>query len=285
MQLLTMLRFQDLFVAQILGELISKQYIGMVNFIFENDRIPTSIWLDANGINHAQHQTRMGKEILYAIYWRTQGKMGLYPKVTPPKLQPIEFKEIVEHAINKTMPPLPMSCPMLDNAYLQRGIIPLETFDLFADSSHNILQRIPLTGIELNQLRSLSAGLAFWPTLLYLCTNGRVVCSYGQTLGKTIKSFETHLITKLTSLFGARAIIPFTHAVSEILRESWPDWVNNELPDSLYGAAPYYLWAQTLKLKISMVGIPTLANRCFDQALDKLTAQEADIIRLLCDTK
>lgn len=281
MQLSTMLRFQDLFVSQILGGLMSRRYIGMVNFIFEGNQAPTSVWLNINGITHVQCQNEMGKEPLYAIYWRTHGKFGLYPKVLPPVLPPTDFTDVAEHAITNMLPPLPISCPMLDNTYLQRDMKQTEKSGWFADNSRNMLRRIPSGGIELSRLRSLSAGFAFWPTLLYLCSDGRVSCSYEQTLGGTLKKFEEHLIAKLTSLFGARAVTPFTHAVSEILQDSWPDWTSGELPDSLYGAAPYYLWAKTLKVKVSMVGIPTLAHRYYDQTLDKLITTDADLIRLL----
>jgi hypothetical protein len=275
-----MLGFQDIFVSQILGELINRKYVGMISFTFEDDQKPISIWLDAHGITHVQHKNEIGKEPLYAVYWRSKGKFGLYPKVVSPALPPMDFTDVAEHAITKMLPPLPMSCPMLDNAYVRRNKQP-EKLGWFADNCRNMQHRIPAEGIELTHLRSHCAGLAFWPTLLYLCSDGRISCSYELTLGRIFKDFEEHLITKLTSLFGARTVVPFTHAVSEVLQNTWPDWTSGTLPDSLYGAAPYYLWEQTLKMKISMVGIPKLANRCFEQALDKLAATDADLIRHL----
>jgi hypothetical protein len=281
MHLFTMLRFQDLFIGQIIGILISRKYVGMINFSFENERNTISIWLNANGITHVQREATIGKELFFTIFGYTQGKLGLYPKVPAPGSPPINFTELLEIAVTEMLPPLPISCPMLEQLYLQRDMLRPEKSSSLLNNSRDMLRRIPSGGIETTKLRNLAAWSAFWPTLLFLCGDGRVICSYEQTLGKLLRTFEGHLTAKLTNLFGARALTPFNAAVQEILQNTWPDLKTSELPDPLYGAAPYYTWAKALKEKVPMVGIPTLTHRCFEQALEKLTKQDADLMKRL----
>lgn len=280
MHLFTMLQFQDLFIGQIIGMLVHQKYVGMVNFLSKNDAVATSIWINANGVTHIQRDATKGKEPLLAIFWHTHGKIGLYPKVSPHSSPPINFAEIIDAAM-ATIPPLPISCPMLEHVYLNRGTLKPEKQNSLDMNSRDLLRRISADGIEMAKLRKIAAWTNFWSQLLYLCSDGQIICNYEQTLGRLLKKFENNLISRLTSLFGARALVPFNTEVQEILQNTWPDWTTGNLPDPLYGTAPYHLWIKTLKEKIPVVGIPTLANRSFDQVLEKLEKPDADLIRYL----
>ncbi|KOR29036.1 hypothetical protein TI03_03320 [Achromatium sp. WMS1] len=273
-----MLQFNDLFVIQIIGDLLSRHYIGTITLLCE-DPVPTKVWLNKDGVTHVQRGNINSADALHAIIWRTQGEITLNTVEPALEIPAIDFPTIVERFIANTSRSFSSICAALKQSYIQIGAIGALEHNETTDAYMNLLQNIPIDGIELANIATNEK--TFWPSFLYLCGRGFLVCSYGPTLGNLLQTFEQELLMRITKFFGAGVAKSFSGTINTAKKSHWPDWNTDKHPDSIYGTAPYYVWVDTIQVKISTLGIPTLAKRCLEQTIDSLSNSDATLIRHL----
>lgn len=272
-----MVPFRDIFVGQILGTLLARRYSGMVTLLFD-DRMPAVVWLGEEGVTHAKYGDFINDEALINVFWRPMGKLELIQKVPPPKTPGMDYLFLVEGLTRNFLPQVDRICPMLEQVYIKRSGLPSSQEIKASIVTAGLLARIS-SGIAYTGLRTMDRAGDLWSPLMFLCASGQVVCSYHPTLGRMLMAFEKDLLPRIEKLFGHKVLNPFVNSVREGLQTIWPGWHPEDPPELQSGAAPYYNWAKLIKTRLGALGIPTLAARCFEQSLEKLSTTEAKIIR------
>lgn len=275
----TVTKFRDLFVLHLIGILIDRKYSGILRLTLEQN---AEVHLHQGTVTDVECDELPAADALRAILWQHAGTFGLQAGPNAPN--GLHYTDLVESLIQKSAPPMPASCLMMTNLFIERTTLKPVQQSAFRDTGFNILLNIK-KGDILPGAQQLMPAEEFWPGLLHLASNGQVICSYGPVLGKLLQELQHSLHAKLAKLLGAHISKTYEEKLTRRMHSAWPEWTPeaalDPLLDPLCGAAPYYDWAQCLRDVIHEIGAPTITNRSYKKALAELSPEQAAVFRQL----
>jgi hypothetical protein len=268
--------FQDIFVIQILGLLISRQFSGIASFTIGQDDV-AGVWFEQGLIVSVRYATFSDNQALKMIAWQHYGELDLKP--LPIAEAPLaHYSNLVEELITEAPIEVMQTCPMLFKSFVTRmKLRPMKNSPLSV-TALTVFGQIN-SGNELIQIpRTSLSEQAFWTGFWYLTCHGLVIISYEPTIGRLVQQLQDELIKEIKRLMGAHIAQLYTKQLWQNIQRQWPDWVKGTEPDAIYGTAPYQFWTQMMLETAQELGNSTVQKGCFKQALSLLSFEQINVI-------
>ncbi len=261
-----MLAFRDIFVLQIIGILQDRKFSGQLRI--KQGRQNASVTFSDGNIGTVHLGKQIDQDALKDMLWWTHGELELLSDVSTPGH--IDYAQMLEDLLQTDTPAMPAACPMMEAAVLERkGLKPAQQ-SAFRDAGFNILLRISKDS-PVHDIRQDMANEEFWPALLYLASNGQVLFNYEPTLGKLMRDLQNDISSKMEKLLGQHVCNTFSTNLSKKITDAWPECGEFFRFDPIYGAAPYYHWAKTIKTTLAEIGTSTMTSHCYEKAVERLS--------------
>lgn len=275
-----MSNFSDLFVIQIIGQLLDKKFKGTVNFNLEG--VPARLQLSEGKVAHIAYESLPSRDALQAIIWRQQGKIELQEQKGNVGDGYLDYGAMIEEILATDCPSMPDTCPMMNRAYLQRTNLKPAQQSQFLELGFNILLHIK-SGAGIEEASKNIPTQDFWRGVFHLAGNGQIVTGYTETLGKFLQHLEKNLAATLSKFLGPHIARTHAEKTTEILGMDWPAWNREEPADLIYGSAPYKSWAKSLENALQQIGAPSFTKRSYQHVISKLKPDEANLLKQLTD--
>ena len=262
--------FKDIFVIQILGILIARQYSGVVHFTFNDNE--AKIWFQGGIVIGMHCFNALDMNVLKLIAWYHQGKITFEKQNFSGNF--LDYPQLIEDLICQSSIIMPDVCPMILQAFITRARLKPLKNSTFNQTSLPVLIEVG-SGKSLGELKSHLPKKALWDNIVYLSANGLVITSYAHSLGVIVKNFQDNLIDKVKKMLGTHVAKTYTDKLSENMAL----FLGNDQPiDPIYGSEPYRLWAQVIADSSQQVGMKSLQERCLESTLTNLSPNDGRII-------
>lgn len=273
--------FKDIFIIQILGMLINREFSGDASFVIGGDKNNVAhIRLKQGLVVSLFYSNLADTQVLKAIAWNNNGELKLFPQ--PVIENPLDYSHIVEEFIKEgALLPNYDDYPILMKAFISRAGLKLIKNSPWSIVGLTVLEQIG-SG---SQLMDISKGELsdkdFWNGFWYVSCHGLLVSSYANSIGVLLQQFQDNLIERMKKLMGPHIAKAYTAKLWENLQNQWPDWKTDQAHDPIYGSSPYRIWAQMIQKTAKQVGTLALQKRCFDSTLSAIPAENSWIIPFL----
>jgi len=264
------LQFKDIFVIQILGTLIARQYSGVAHFVFNDNE--AKVWFQKGIVIGMHGFNTLDADVLKTIAWYHQGKVTFENQNFSGSF--LDYPELVENLILHSSVLMPDICPMILQAFVTRARLKPLKNSTFNQTSLPILISIG-SGKKLGELKSNLSKKALWDNIIYLTANGLIITSYAESIGATVKNFQESLVGKIQKMLGAHVAKTYTDKLSENMAIILG---NNQAIDPIYGSESYRLWTQMIVRASQQIGIKSLQERCLESTLTNLPPVDGRII-------
>jgi hypothetical protein len=259
--------FKDIFVIQILGILIARQYSGVVRFVFNDNE--AKVWFHKGIIIGMHCFNTLDTNVLKVIAWYHQGKITFEKQDFSGSF--LDYPQLVEDLISHSSVVMPDICPMISQAFITRARLKPLKNSTFNQTSLPVLIEVG-SGKLLEELKSHLSKKALWDNIVYLAANGLIITSYAQSLGIIVKNFQDALVDKIKKMLGAHVAKMYTDKLSENMAPLL------ENIDPIYGSEPYRLWVKMIADSSQQVGMKNLQERCLESTLTNLSPNDGRII-------
>jgi hypothetical protein len=271
--------FKDIFIIQILGMLINREFSGDVSFIINgNKNNAANIRFNQGSVVSLFYCDLANAQALKAIAWNNEGELKLFPQ--PVIEDPLDYYHIVEDFIKEDVL-LPNSDNiMLMNIFVTRTELKSIKNSPWSINGLNILEQIGSESKLIDISKGEMSDQDFWNSFWYISCHGLLVSSYANFIGVFLQQFQDNLIQRMKKLMGSHIAKAYTAKLWENLQNQWPDWNKDKAPDPIYGSYPYQIWAQAIQETAKQVGTLALQKRCFDSTLSNIPAENSWLITL-----
>jgi len=262
--------FKDIFVIQILGTLIARQYSGVAHFVLKDTE--AKVWFQKGNVVGMHSFNTLDKDVLKAIAWYHEGKIGFEQQDFSGSF--LDYPDLIEDLIHHSLTLMPRFCPIIVEAFVTRARLKPLKNSTFNNTSLPVLIDVG-SGKRLGELKSNLSEKALWDNITYLTANGLIITSYAQSIGVCVKNFQDNLIARMKKVLGNHVVNTYTSKLSENMSAALG---NTQSIDSIYGTAPYKIWTQVIVQASQQVGIKSLQERCLESTLTTLSPKEGKLI-------
>jgi len=256
------LQFKDIFVIQILGTLIARQYSGVAHFVFIDNE--AKVWFQKGVLIGMHCFNTLDVNVLKTIAWYHQGKVTFEQQNFSSDY--LDYPELIEDLIQHASVLIPDICPMILEAFVTRARLKPLKNSTFNETSLPVLINVG-SGKKLGELKSNLSKKALWDNIIYLTANGLIITSYAESIGVSIKNFQDSLVNKMRKMLGTHVVKTYTDKLSENMVAVLG---NNQTIDPIYGTEPYRLWTKLIVSASQQIGIKSLQERCLESTLTNL---------------
>jgi len=283
-----MLKFEDLFVIQIIGLLRNRKFSGDCNIRIES--MPVCLRFAEGAPISFFHKDSAIVDALEKILWACQGEIELIPKTYT--VSDWDYISDIDKSIAKYSPPMPDKCPFMKNILLEKSkFVVLQEKSIFVEIGQLIYNAMR-SGVsnDITKIQKAASHPEFWKGLFHLMGSGEIMGDYGQNLSVFLLKIQGIIISNLQKILGKRVAELYQERLSQKMDEQWPNFPKHKNYDRIYGAydriygtAPYRTWAILLSQTITKTVSTAMGNSCYKKALALLKPEEADLLQQLLD--
>ena len=283
-----MLKFEDLFVIQIIGLLRNRKFSGDCNIRIES--MPVCLRFAEGALISFLHKDSAIVDALEKILWACQGEIELIPKTYT--ASDWDYISDIDKSIAKYSPPMPDKCPFMKNISLEKSkFVVLQEKSIFVEIGQLIYNAMRSSvSNDITQIQKTASHPELWNGLFHLMGSGEIMGDYGQNLSVFLLKIQSLIISNLQRILGKRVAELYQERLSQEMDEQWPNFPKHKNYDRIYGAydriygtAPYRTWAILLSKTITKTVSTAMGNSCYKKALALLKPEEADLLQQLLD--
>lgn len=280
-----MLRFEDLFVIQIIGLLRNRKFSGDCNILIEST--PVRLQFADGALINAFYKDLVKADTLEKILWAYQGEIELLPQTYA--AGDWDYISDMDKSITKYSPPMPGRCPFMKNLSLEKSKFGFQEDSIFMETGQLIYNNVRSSiSSDIHQTQSIVSHPEFWKSLFHLMGSGKIMGDYGQNLSILLLKAQGYTITNLQKILGKRVAELYQERLSQEMDQQWPNFPKHKNYDRIYGAydriygtAPYRTWAKLLSQTMTKTVSTAMGNSCYKKALALLKPEEADLLQQL----
>lgn len=283
-----MLRFQDIFIIQIIGLLRSRKFCGdchlqikslLAQFQFAEGQLIDVICGNLDKT-----------DALLKMLWSYQGGIALTSHNNY-IITSWECANAIRQSISESCPPMPDSCPFINHLFLEKSKAGFQDESVFMKTGQVICNNVR-SGIStsIDQAQKGVPLTDFWKSFFYLMSSGRIMGDYGQNLSILLLKIQGLVINNLQKMLGKRVAELYQECLSQEMDTQWPNLPKHRNYDRIYGAydriygtAPYRVWAKLLSEMIAKAASTAMGHVCYKKSLTSLTPEEARLLQQLLD--
>ncbi|MCP5159346.1 MAG: hypothetical protein H6974_07930 [Gammaproteobacteria bacterium] len=282
-----MLRFENLFIIQIIGLLINRKFSGDCHIRI--DSLPAHLQFSGGTLIDASYQDLVRADALEKILWTCKGGIELSPMPYPETGW--NYIPDMDRSIAKSSLSMPDDCPFMKNLFLERSKVGLQDKSTFMEIGQLIYNRVR-SGISTNIIEAQKGILPsdFWGSLFHLMGTGQIMGDYGQNLSVLLLKVQGHIVNNLQKMLGKRVAELYQDRLSQEMDRQWPNFPAHKNYDRIYGAydriygtAPYQTWAKLLGEAVAKAASTAMGHSCYKKALASLKLEENDLLQQLLD--
>jgi hypothetical protein len=279
------MRFQDILVIQILGEISRSTFSGLMRLNVGGQAL--QLIIKQGQLVHIRHPKASlnGYDALEDCAWYSEGDFVLETMPLPIN-RTIEYTEMLKQLIKMRIQKDPFPLAVSDK---QR----LATFLLSTDkANHAEIDKLlgsflphPFLelkkGLSVNALPPMDANTAkrFWQMLYFLTGLGQVRMIYHPVFLPLLTSLEHAISQRMQKLLGANIMQNYQKKVAAEL-EGYPVDDEGRFPAEA-GLSPYSTWYTALRTQVTQVGVPSMAKKAFEDGYNSLNSQEKSLFSYL----
>ncbi len=279
------MRFQDILVIQILGEISQRDFSGLMRLNVGSQAL--QLLIKKGQLVHIRHPKASlnGYEALEDCAWYSEGDFVLETMPLPIN-RTIEYTEMLKQLIKMRIQKDPFPMAVSEKQRLATFLISSEKANREdIDKLLNGFLPHPFlalkNGLIPDALPPLEAATAkrFWQIIYFLTGLGQVRMVYHAAFLPLLTHLEHVIAEKMKKLLGANIAQNYQKKVEAQLLGYARDGQGHFPLEA--GLAPYHDWYQALSTQAEQVGVPAMAKKAYQEGSKVLSDQEKALIAYL----